>query len=258
MQKIVIKVGSSSLTYPTGLLNFRKIHELAMVISDLSNMGKDVVLVSSGAIAVGAPKLSLEGKPVTTREKQACAAVGQCELMNIYGDIFGQCGKTVAQLLLTRDVLDFPERKQNAEGTLQTLFAHKIIPIVNENDSIAVEEIEFGDNDTLSAYVAQLVQADILILLSDIDGLYDKNPQTNKDAKLIQYVDNITDEIKTMAGGEGSQWGTGGMLTKLVAAEVAMSSGVDMVITNSDNISNIYNIIEGKPIGTLFKAQTTK
>ncbi len=250
---IVIKVGTSSLTYQNGKLNFKSIERLSKVISDLENRGKSVVLVSSGAIGVGVGKLGLSERPTETREKQAVAAVGQCELMNIYEKFFSEFGQNVAQILITKEDFDTPLRRHNAENTLHTLLDWKVIPIVNENDTIAVDEIVFGDNDSLSAQIATLSRADLLIILSDIDGLYDKNPSLFGDAKLIEEVSEISDALLEAAGGSGSTLGTGGMVTKLHAAELCFEHGIDMIIASGEiPDQTIYDIMDDKTVGTLF------
>lgn len=251
-KRVVIKVGTSTLTYDTGKANFSRIDRLARVMSDLVNRGKEVVLVTSGAIGIGGGKLHLKEKPKTTREKQAVAAVGQCELMHIYSRSFSEYGHVVGQILLTRDVVEDEHRRQNVINTFDSLLSKEIIPIVNENDSVSVEEIEFGDNDTLSAIVAKLVNADLLIILSDIDGFYSCDPRKNPDAKMISVIEEITPEIERCAGGEGSNRGTGGMVTKLHAATITASAGVNMVIASGENPEIIIDIINGKDIGTLF------
>lgn len=250
-QRIVIKIGTSSLTYPTGAMNLRRIDRLAMILSDLMNRGKEIILVSSGAVGIGVGKMGLKEKPSDTRGKQAAAAVGQCELMYLYDKAFSGYSHTVAQILLTRDDIAIPRRKRNMQNTFSYLIDNGIIPVVNENDTVSVEEIEIGDNDTLSARVAELVDADLLILLSDIDGLHDHDPHKYKDAHLISRVYNI-DDVRSAAGGSGTKLGTGGMVTKLDAAEIATSAGIHMVITNGDNVDAIADIIDGAPVGTLF------
>ncbi|MDP4094853.1 MAG: glutamate 5-kinase [Bacillota bacterium] len=257
-KRIVIKVGTSTLTYDTGKLNFSRIDRLARVISDLENRNKEVVLVTSGAIGVGVGMLKLKGKPKTLREKQAVAAVGQCELMHIYSKFFLEYGHIVGQILLTRDVVENLNTRQNVKNTFDTLLEKGIVPIVNENDSVSVEEIEyghkrvFGDNDTLSAIVAQLTSADLLIILSDIDGFYDCDPKKNSCSKLISVVEKITPEIEKCAGGAGTKRGTGGMATKLSAAKITSTSGIDMVIANGNNPDLIIDILDGNDVGTLF------
>ncbi len=259
-RRIVVKVGTSTLTYDTGKVNFARIEKLAMVLSDLVNQGREVVLVTSGAIGVGVGKLKLKARPKSVREKQAVAAVGQCELMHIYSKFFSEYGHIVGQILLTRDVIENGHSRQNVINTFETLLKREIIPIVNENDSVSIDEIEygekrvFGDNDTLSAIVAKLVKADLLIILSDIDGFYDSNPREDPSAKLLHLVPEITPEIEGYAGGTGTKRGTGGMVTKLAAAKIAMASGVDMVLASGNNPEVIIDIIEGKEAGTLFSA----
>ena len=250
--RIVVKVGTSTLTHANGLLNFRRIDELARVLSDLKNEGKKVVLVSSGAIGVGAAKLGMNGKPHELKEKQAAAAVGQCELMHIYDKMFQEYGQTVAQVLLTRDVTDTPERHQHVVNTMDALLEHGAIPVINENDTVAVEEIVYGDNDTLSAIVAEIAHADLLVLLSDIDGLYDEDPHKNEGACLIPVVYELTDKIRAAAGGVGTEFGSGGMATKIQAADIALAAGIPMIIANGARPDVLYEIFEGKQVGTVF------
>jgi len=260
-KRIVIKVGTSTLTYDTGMINLWRIEKLAMVISDLVNQGKEVVLVTSGAIGVGVGKLKLKEKPKSVREKQAVAAVGQCELMHIYSKFFSEYGHIVGQILLTGDVVENDHRRQNVINTFETLLEKEIVPIVNENDSVAIDEIEygenrvFGDNDTLSAIVAQLIKADLLIILTDIDGFYDSDPRKNSCAKMMSVIEEITPEVERCAGGVGSKRGTGGMVTKLSAAKIATSAGIDMVVSNGNNPEIILDILSGKDIGTVFVAK---
>lgn len=257
-KRIVVKVGTSTLTHESGRLNLRRIEQLVKVLCDLSNSGKEVVLVSSGAIGVGVGKLGLKKRPSLTREKQAVAAVGQCELMFIYDKIFGEYNHNIAQVLLTKYSIDTDFKRHYAVNTLETLIEMGIIPIVNENDTCAIDELDgenFGDNDNLSAIVADLVSADTLIMLTDIDGLYTSNPRTNADAVKIDVVDEITDEIRTMAGGSGSARGTGGMITKIQASEFATSKGIECVIMNGENPKRLYDLMEGKAVGTRFIAK---
>lgn len=254
-KRIVIKVGTSSLTYDTGKINIRQVELLSQVISDLCHSGCEVALVTSGAIAVGVSKLGFAERPKAIPEKQAAAAVGQSELMSLYGKFFSQYGKDVAQLLLTKNILDNEERKTNAINAFDTLFKWGVVPIINENDVISTAEIKFGDNDTLSDVVAELIEADLLILLSDIDGLYDKNPAKYPDAKLVPEVLEITDEVMASAGGEGTTRGTGGMVTKLIAAKHATAAGIEMVIANGKDPKIIYDILEGNAVCTRFKPQ---
>lgn len=252
-KRIVVKVGTSTLTYDTGKINLRQINNLARVLSDLRNQGYEVILVSSGAIGVAMGKLGYNKKPTDTKVKQSLAAVGQCELMALYDKMFSEYHNTVAQILLTRSDVDIDKRKQHTTDTFNTLLEMGIIPIVNENDTVSVEEIEFGDNDSLSAIVARLVNADLLILFSDIDGLFDADPRSNPDAHLISRVENIA-MVESNAGGAGTKVGTGGMVTKIEAAKIANSAGISMLIANGNNIDSLYDIIEGKKVGTLFKA----
>ena len=257
--KIVVKVGTSSLTYENGENNLRAFEKIAFVLSDLMNKGNEVILVSSGAIAGGANKMHMTEKPTEIRLKQAAAAVGQCENMFLYDKFFGYYGKTVAQILLNADDVSQEIKRENLANTFGALLEQGVIPVVNENDSVSYTEIEseekiFGDNDMLSALVAVLCGADKLIILSDIDGFYDKDPKQYPDAKLIETIDNITEETYKLAGGAGSRRGTGGMRTKLEAAEYAVKNGIDVIVTNGNNTDAIYDVTEGKKIGTLFSA----
>ncbi len=252
VKRVVIKVGTSSLTYETGKLNIKKIESIVRVVSDLRNRGIEIVLVSSGAVGAGVGKLNLAEKPDDTRKKQALAAIGQATLVSMYDRFFSEYGHSSAQVLLTKFILDVEERYQNTKNTFETMFEYGVIPIVNENDVISTYELEFGDNDTLSAHIARLVEADLLIILSDIDGLFDSNPQENPEATLIPVVERVDDSIYSIAGGAGSRRGTGGMRTKLMAAEIVNSEGIDMIITNGSHPERIYDILEGKPAGTLF------
>lgn len=252
-KRIVVKVGTSTLTYDTGKINLRRINTLARVLSDMRNQGYEVILVSSGAIGVAIGKLGLKEKPTDTKVKQSLAAVGQCELMALYDKMFSEYHNTIAQILLTRSDIDIEKRKQHTKDTFNTLIDMGIIPIVNENDTVSVEEIEFGDNDRLSAIVASLVEADLLVLFSDIEGLYDSDPHSNPDAELISRVEDIA-EVEANAGGAGSKLGTGGMVTKIQAAKIANEAGISMMIVNGERIETLYDIIDGKKVGTLFKA----
>ena len=254
-RRIVIKVGTSPLTHASGQLNIRVVEELVKVISDIKNSGYEIVLVTSGAIGLGAARLGMSSKPKDTPTKQACAAIGQCELMNMYDKLFNEYNIIAAQVLLTKYVLT-DERKINVENCIETIIAKGAIPIVNENDVVAIDELELevGENDSLAAMVACLIKADLLIILSDIDGMYDKDPRTNPDAKLISRIEKITDDIRHAAGDAGTALGTGGMATKLHAAQIVMQSGIDMLIINGDRPKNLYDIFDGKIIGTLFKA----
>lgn len=255
-KRIVVKVGTSTLTYNNGKINLHRIEKLARVLSDIMNSGKEVVLVTSGAIGVGVSKLNLKEKPKSIRQKQAVAAVGQCELMHIYSKFFGEYSHVVGQVLLTRDVVEDNHIRNNVCNTFETLLENGIIPIVNENDTVAIDEIEnivrFGDNDNLSAIVAKLVKADLLIILSDIDGFYDKDPRHNEDSVMLKEVREITKELEDCCGGAGSNLGTGGMITKLMAAEKAMEAGVSMILANGENPEILVDIINGEEIGTLF------
>lgn len=251
-RRIVVKVGTSTLTHATGKLNLSRIEILVRQLADLCNQGKDVVLVTSGAIVVGTSRVGLSGRPRTTREKQAMAAIGQGILMQVYEKLFAEYGCAVAQILLTKADIDNGKRYHNAINTFNTLFEFNVIPIVNENDTVAVEEIEFGDNDTLSAHVAALVKADLLIILSDIDGLYTADPRSDKEAKLISLVPEITPEIEELASETGGDLGIGGMSTKITAAKVATGAGVPMIIANGENPTVIRKIIAGEEVGTLF------
>ena len=256
-KRIVFKVGTSTLCHGGKGLNFRNIDGLARVLTDIKNEGHEVILVSSGAIGAGVAKLGLSERPSEIRVKQAAAAVGQLELMHIYDKLFGEYGATVGQVLFTRDDVDRPSVKQNLCGTFEALVSLGVIPIVNENDSVCIEEIEsehkiFGDNDTLSAVVAALVEADMLVILSDIDGLYDSDPHKNPDAQLIPVVTEIDDSIIAIAGGTKSALGTGGMVTKLTAARIAGDSGIDTIITNGSKPQNLYIAIHGGEVGTRF------
>ncbi len=255
LHRIVVKVGTSSLTHQTGLLNLRHIELLVRTLSDIKNSGIEVILVTSGAIGVGMSKLGMTTRPNELKYKQAAAAVGQCELMHIYDKFFLDYGQVVGQILITRDDIDQPKRHEKIIDTFDALIETGAIPVVNENDSTGVEEILFGDNDTLSAEVAVLSHSDLLVILSDIDGLYDCDPHKNSNAKIIPLVTEVSDEIKDSAGGAGTSLGTGGMITKLHAAEITMKSGIPMIITNGDDPSVLYDIVSGKSVGTLFKAE---
>ncbi len=244
--KIVVKVGTSTLAHKTGNLNIRHVEELTKVLSDLKNAGHEIVLVSSGAIGMGVAKLSLSSKPTDIPTKQAAAAVGQCELMYIYDKLFSEYNHTVAQILLTGSDFSNEERHKNFENTMKRLLELGALPVINENDTVSTDEIKVGDNDTLSSLVAVSVKADLLVLLSDIDGLYTGDPRKDKNAKLIAKVHGITDEIRALAGKEGSLLGTGGMITKLNAAKICNDNGCDMIIANGSNPSVLYDIVEGK------------
>lgn len=256
VKRIVVKVGTSTLTYDTGKINIRRMSKLAQVLSDLKNAGVEVTLVTSGAIGVGVGKLGLKERPKDTPGRQAAATVGQCELMFLYDKFFGEFGNITGQLLVTKDDFENEERHTNLHNSFMKLFEYGAIPIVNENDSVAVEEIVFGDNDSLSAHVAKIVGADTLIILTDIEGLFSANPREDENAVLIHTVDAITDDILALAGGSGTNRGTGGMITKLHAAQIATEAGINTVVMNGDDPEDIYKLIDGRQIGTLFKAQT--
>ena len=253
--RIVVKVGTSTLAHRTGLLNIRRVEELCRVLSDLKNAGHEIILVSSGAIGMGVGKLSLKSRPTDMPTKQAAAAVGQCELMYTYDKLFSEYHHNVAQILLTASDIAQPSRRENIHNTLSRLLELQALPIINENDTVATEEITIGDNDTLSALVASTLQAELLILLSDIDGLYDADPHTVPGAKIIPVVETLTEEIMALGGGSGSSLGTGGMATKLQAAKIATEAGTDMVIANGETPSVLYDILEGRNVGTHFLAK---
>lgn len=252
-KRIVIKIGSSSLAHEeTGRLDLVKLEALVREISDLRNQGKDVVLVSSGAIMVGRTTLGFRKKPEKLNEKQACASVGQAKLMMIYQKLFSEYNQVAGQILMTKNTMVDTGNRINAKNTFEELLRMGVIPIVNENDTIATYEIEFGDNDTLSAVVAALIGADLLILLSDIDGLYTDDPRKNPDAKFIDVVEKLDDHLMEMGKGPGSNVGTGGMATKLTAASIATAAGAEMVIANGNDFHNIHRIIQGREFGTVF------
>lgn len=250
--RIVVKVGTSTLAHPTGHLNIRHVEHLCKVLSDLKNAGHQLILVSSGAIGMGVGKLQLSQRPKDMPSKQAAAAVGQCELMYTYDKLFGEYNHTVAQILLTSDDILDPQRKCNFQNTLYRLLELDALPIINENDTIATKEIAVGDNDTLGAIVAGCANADLLVLLSDINGLYTADPKSDPNATLIERVEELTPEIYALAGEKGSDLATGGMVTKLHAAEIAIAAGVEMVIYNGCYPECLYDIVEGKPVGTRF------
>ena len=254
--RIVVKVGTSTLAHPTGRLNIQRMERLCKVLSDLKNMGHEIILVSSGAIAMGFGKLNLSERPKDVPTKQASAAVGQCELMYIYDKLFTEYNHTVAQLLITApDIEEGGVRKQNFHNTLARLLELGALPVINENDTISTEEFGIGDNDTLSAIVAVTIQADLLILLSDIDGLFDGDPRKNPDAKLIDTVEKIDEHIISLGGVSGSNLGTGGMATKLRAAQMATAAGCEMVIANGQSPEVLYDVAAGKRVGTRFLAK---
>jgi glutamate 5-kinase len=258
-KRIVVKVGTSTLTYDNGDINLARIEKLARVLSDLMNAGKEVVLVTSGAVQVGVKKLKLKEKPTSIREKQAAASVGQCELMHIYSKFFGEYSHIVGQVLLTKDVIEDEHVRNNVVNTFEKLIEDRVIPIVNENDTVAIDEIEnivrFGDNDNLSAVVSVLIHADLLVILSDIDGFFDSDPTKNPNSKLMKVIDGITPELENFAGDSGTDVGTGGMVTKLTAAKTATNAGVSLILANGKEPSILRDIIEGQEIGTLFLKQ---
>ena len=253
--KIVVKVGTSTLAHASGRLNIRRIELLCKVLSDLKNAGHEIILVSSGAIGMGVGKLNLPARPSDTAGKQAAAAVGQCELMYTYDKLFSEYNHTVAQILLTAEDLRNEKRHGNFENTMERLLEMQVLPIINENDTVATEEIEIGDNDTLAGIVAISVKADLLVLLSDIDGLYTADPHKDAEAKLIDSVYEIDEKIIALGGGKGSALGTGGMATKLHAAQIATEKGCDMIIANGEHPEALYDIADGSPVGTRFYAK---
>ena len=250
--RIVIKIGTSTLAHPTGHLNIRLVEQLCKVVSDIKNAGHQVILVSSGAIGMGVGKLGLRSRPADIPTKQAAAAVGQCELMYTYDKLFSEYNHTVAQLLITGDDVANPIRHENFRNTLNRLLELEALPIINENDTVATDEIVIGDNDTLAAIVAESINADKLVLLSDIDGLYTADPHKDPNAKLLSFVSDITDEILSLGGGSAGSQGTGGMATKLRAAQICMNAGCSMVITNGKRPNDLYDILDGKSVGTTF------
>lgn len=252
--RITLKVGTSTLAYSNGLLNIRHVEHLCKVVSDLKNAGHEMILVSSGAIGMGVGKLRLSKRPTDMPSKQAAAAVGQCELMYTYDKLFGEYNHTVAQILLTGDDILDEQRKVNFQNTIYRLLELGALPIINENDTVATKEIAVGDNDTLGAIVASYAKADLLVLFSDIHGLYTADPKQDPNATLISRVDALTPEIRALAGGKGSDLATGGMETKLHAAEIALAAGVDMVICHGAYPESLYDIVAGKPVGTRFYA----
>ena len=258
-RRIVVKLGTSTLTHSSGRLNYQKMEKIVRTLADIQGAGNDVIVVTSAAISVGTAKMGLPERPKELKYKMAIAAVGQARLMHIYDTLFSEYSRTVAQILLTGDNVEDEVDSKYLSNTFQALLSMGVIPIVNENDSVSSVEIEsghhkvLGDNDTLSAIVAKLCGADLLIIMSDIEGLYDADPRKFPGANLIHEVNEITPEIIDMAGGAGSSRGTGGMMTKLAAAKIAIDNGFDMVITNNDNIDNLYDIVDGNQVGTLFR-----
>lgn len=251
-ERIVIKIGTSTVTYPNGRINLRRLEQLAWVLADLKNQGKDIVLVSSGAMGVGSAVLGFDERPTEVRYKQAAASVGQASLIQIYKNFFSEYNQNVAQVLLTKEDVKDEERRGVISRTFETLLGMNIIPIVNNNDAVATVEFEFSDNDTLSAVVADVINADLLILLTDIDALYNSNPRENEEAKRISVVEKVTPEIEAMAGDKGSKFSTGGMATKLLAAKYCEEINADMVIAQGEDPKLLHKIIEGEDIGTMF------
>ncbi len=254
-KRIVIKVGTSTLTYESGKLNLKRINKLVWMISDLKNQGKEVILVTSGAVAVGVERLGLSERPKDIIGKQAASSVGQACLMQIYEKFFVEYSQKVAQILLTKDVVDNATRKKNVENTFSKLLSLGVIPIVNENDAVSTEELEFSfsENDTLSAYVACLSKSDLLIMLSDIEGLYDSDPKLNTGAKIIPFVERVDGEIQKYATGSSSSFGSGGMVSKLTAANMAAEHGIDTVIASGEDPTIVFEIMDGAQVGTYFK-----
>ncbi len=255
-KRVVVKLGTSTLTHKTGRLNIRRIERIVKNLADMHNGGWEIILVSSGAIGLGMAKLGLIEKPKDTPLKQACAAVGQCELMYFYDKMFSDYNLNVAQMLLTKYIL-LEDRKKNVQNALKELLKFNVIPIVNENDTVAIDELELevGENDSLAATVAVLAEADMLVIMSDIDGLYDDDPRKNPEAKLISAVYDIDDHVRELAGGAGTALGKGGMKTKIDAAQIAVENGIDMLIVNGRDPDVLYDVFERKPVGTLFKAK---
>ncbi len=253
--RIVVKVGTSTLTHKTGRINIRRVEQLCKTLSDLKNAGHELILVSSGAIGMGVGKLNLDGRPTDMATIQAASAIGQCELMYLYDKKFMEYSHIVGQILITARDIDNEASNQNFRNTLNRLLELNVMPIINENDTISTDEIAVGDNDTLGAIIAQNAQADILVILSDIDGLYTENPKDNPHAPVIDTVFSITEEIEQLAGGKGSGLATGGMVTKLNAAKIATESGIDMYIMNGAHPENLYKIVDGEKVGTHFIAK---
>lgn len=254
--RIVVKIGTSTLAYATGQLNIRRVEELCKTMSDIRNAGHELILVSSGAIGMGVGKLGLRTRPRDIPTKQAAAAVGQCELMYIYDKLFSEYHHTVAQLLITADNLSNETRHANFTNTLNRLLELRAVPVINENDTVATDEIVIGDNDTLAAMVAESVEADLLVLLSDIDGLYTADPHADPTAKLLPVVHRVDDDVRALAGVSSTDQGTGGMVTKLRAAEICLNCGCEMVIANGSEPTLLYDIVEGKPVGTRFVGES--
>ncbi len=254
-KRIVLKLGTSTLTHKTGKLNIRRMKNLIQILADLHNSGREIIIVSSGAVGMGIGKLNLTSKPTDTPTKQAVAAVGQCELMHTYDNMFEKYNVTVAQILLTKHILS--NGLSNVQNTLQRLLEMGVIPIVNENDTVAIDELELkiGENDSLAAMVANIADADLPIIMSDIDGLYSSDPHKNPDAKVIPVVERIDENIVEMAGGAGSALGTGGMATKISAAKMVTDAGIDMIIMNGKDPEKLYDLFDNKEVGTVFLAK---
>ncbi len=251
-ERIVVKVGTSTLAFPNGKTHYTRLEKLTMVLSDLMSCGKEIILVSSGAIGMGAGRLKMDEPPESLIARQALAAIGQVELIRLYRKFFDEYNQMVAQVLLTPEGLDDPVRFTNAQNTLNQLISMKILPVINENDTVSTLEIQFGDNDRLSAKVAAMVEADLLIILSDIDGLYSSDPKKDPQARILSEVFEISEEIERSASGKGSSFGRGGMASKITAAGICREAGIDAVIINGNNPKNILKVLEGDPIGTLF------
>lgn len=258
-KRIVVKIGTSSIINSDNSINMKTIHTLSFVLSQLNQSGHEVILVTSGAVGVGMNTIGLKTRPTDIGKLQALSAIGQSELMDLYSDSFKESDQTVAQLLLTRDVVDYPKSSENVLKTINTLLEDKVIPIINENDAVSVDEFNhqtsFGENDQLAAIVTKFVDADLLIILSDIDGLFDANPKDNPNAKLLSWVPEISDDLMQVAGGHGSQYGTGGMQTKLNAAKIILDNHRKMAILNGDDPAIINDFISGRPVGTYFGAE---
>jgi len=254
-KRIVIKVGTSTLSFPNGKMNFTRVERLCMVLADLMNCGHEVVLVTSGAIGVGAGRLKMDAPPTALVPRQALAALGQVELIRIYQGFFEHFNQMIAQVLLTPEGLDEEFRRKNAGNTLNELLSMRIVPVINENDTVSTVEIQFGDNDTLAAKVAGLINADLLMILSDIDGLYTSDPNINENAEIIHELSEITEEIESIAMGSSTSFGKGGMATKIAAMKICQEAGTDVVIINGDDHVNIHKVLDGKVIGTLFTAK---
>ncbi|EXJ22709.1 Glutamate 5-kinase [Alkalibacterium sp. AK22] len=259
-KRIVIKVGTSTIMYPNGAINLQQMEKLSFVLSDLKNQGKEIILVSSGAIGVGLARMNLTERPVTIPEQQAIASIGQTELMSLYSKFFYHYGHQVGQVLLTKDVTDYPVSRENTVNTFEQLLLKQVVPIVNENDTVSVEELDhltrFGDNDTLSAIVLELTDADLLVMLSDIDGFYDKNPMKYADARRFDTISEINEDILALAQDSSTKFGTGGMITKLNAAQIVMEAKKQMVLASGYDLSILFNILAGEHVGTLFTTQT--